>query len=104
VLKRVFLLCSFEAMYNLGYMYLFGEGVPSPDPHLAKRYFDLSLSTNPAAFYAVSLSLLYLQLTTSPISSLVRKVNLFFWWNEGVVMAILVIVLISLLSARMARQ
>lgn len=108
-------------MYNLGYMYQlrqqwgeivflvkkyirFGEGVPAPDPHLAKRYFDLSLATNPASLYAVFLSLLYLHATTSPLSSVFEYVNVWFWYNEAVVISILTIVLITLLSARLARQ
>ena len=44
------------AMYNLGYMYEFGFGVPQ-DYHLAKRWYDLSMSTNPSAFLPVQICL-----------------------------------------------
>ena len=34
------------AMYNLGYMHEYGLGV-SKDFHLAKRWYDMALKTNP---------------------------------------------------------
>ncbi len=108
--RRAAELHHFEAQYNLGYMYQFGLGVPTPDVHLAKRHYDMALATNPAALYAVYLSLAYLHLTTSSLSSLVTGAlsavfNLFaFWWNDSIVIAILTIVLVSLLSARMMRE
>ncbi|KAF9431597.1 ERAD-associated protein [Entomortierella beljakovae] len=50
---------SAMAMWNLGWMYENGIGV-AKDFHLAKRWYDRSLVTNPGAFLPVSLSLLKL--------------------------------------------
>ncbi|KAG0041722.1 ERAD-associated protein [Gryganskiella cystojenkinii] len=47
---------SAMAMWNLGWMHENGVGVPK-DFHLAKRWYDKSLSTNPGAVLPVSLSL-----------------------------------------------
>ena len=47
------------AMYNLGYMYEYGFGV-TQDYHLAKRWYDLSLTTNPGAFFPIQLCLSFL--------------------------------------------
>jgi SEL1 protein len=47
------------AMWNLGWMYENGRGVPR-DFHLAKRYYDLALETNGEAYLPVMLSLLKL--------------------------------------------
>lgn len=47
------------AMWNLGWMYENGAGVPR-DYHLAKRYYDLALETNGEAYLPVMLSLLKL--------------------------------------------
>ncbi|KAI0918983.1 hypothetical protein AcV5_002018 [Taiwanofungus camphoratus] len=47
------------AMWNLGWMYENGIGVPQ-DFHLAKRHYDLALETNSEASIPVSLSLLKL--------------------------------------------
>ena len=33
-------------MFNLGYMHEYGLGV-KPDLHLAKRYYDMAIETNP---------------------------------------------------------
>lgn len=49
------------AMHNLGWMHENGIGV-SQDFHLAKRYYDLSLSTNSEAYLPVTLSLVKLHL------------------------------------------
>lgn len=54
---------SFEAMFNLGYMYHHGLGVPKPDPFLAKRYYDQALATHASSSYAVYLSLAHLYAT-----------------------------------------
>ncbi|KAI9189179.1 ERAD-associated protein [Blastocladiella emersonii ATCC 22665] len=50
------------AMWSAGYMYHHGLGVPK-DRHLAKRYYDLALSTNADAWLPVSASLLHLQVS-----------------------------------------
>ncbi|KAJ7496963.1 hypothetical protein FB451DRAFT_1120046 [Mycena latifolia] len=47
------------AMWNLGWMYENGVGVPQ-DFHLAKRHYDLALETNSEASFPVYLSLLKL--------------------------------------------
>ncbi|KAI9316211.1 hypothetical protein BX666DRAFT_1859377, partial [Dichotomocladium elegans] len=47
------------AMWNLGWMYENGLGVPK-DFHLAKRWYDNAVSTNPDAYLPVKLSLLKL--------------------------------------------
>ncbi|CAG8577249.1 17971_t:CDS:10, partial [Gigaspora margarita] len=50
---------SAMAMWNLGWMHEYGIGVPQ-DFHLAKRWYDQSLSTNPDAYLPVTLSLIRL--------------------------------------------
>lgn len=99
--RRASDLHHYEAMFNLGYMYQFGEGTPK-DAHLAKRYYDLALATNPAAFYAVMLALLYLHVTTFSVPQLVvaQMGILFAWWSDTVVMALLVVILSALLVVR----
>ncbi|KAG0204307.1 ERAD-associated protein, partial [Mortierella sp. GBA30] len=57
---------SAMAMWNLGWMHENGVGV-AKDFHLAKRWYDRSLSTNPGAVLPVSLSL--------------AKLNARFIWN-----------------------
>ncbi|KDQ55097.1 hypothetical protein JAAARDRAFT_195973 [Jaapia argillacea MUCL 33604] len=47
------------AMWNLGWMYENGVGVPQ-DFHLAKRYYDLALETNSEAYLPVLISLVKL--------------------------------------------
>ena len=47
------------AMWNLGYMYENGIGVPQ-DFHLAKRHYDLALETNQEAYLPIVLSLVKL--------------------------------------------
>ncbi|KZT59631.1 HCP-like protein, partial [Calocera cornea HHB12733] len=47
------------AMWNLGWMYENGLGIPQ-DFHLAKRYYDQAMETNPAGYLPVTLSLLKL--------------------------------------------
>ncbi len=43
-------------MFNLGYMYEHGLGLPK-DLHLAKRHYDQALDTEPAAALPVTLAL-----------------------------------------------
>jgi len=47
---------SSQAMFNLGYMYERGLGLPL-DLHLAKRHYDEALLEEPAAFIPVTLAL-----------------------------------------------
>lgn len=49
------------AMWNLGWMYENGKGVPK-DFHLAKRHYDLALETNQEAYLPVVLSLIKLHI------------------------------------------
>ncbi|KIJ51304.1 hypothetical protein M422DRAFT_223812 [Sphaerobolus stellatus SS14] len=49
------------AMWNLGWMYENGIGVPQ-DFYLAKRYYDMALETNREAYFPVMLSLIKLHL------------------------------------------
>ncbi len=51
---------SAQAMWNLGWMHETGTGVEK-DYHLAKRYYDRALSTNPEAYLPVNLALAKLQ-------------------------------------------
>lgn len=51
------------AMWNLGWMYENGIGVPK-DFHLAKSYYDSALSTDLAAYLPVKLSLIKLYVKT----------------------------------------
>lgn len=46
-------------MWNLGWMYENGKGVPR-DFHLAKRHYDLALETNSEAYMPVTLALMKL--------------------------------------------
>ncbi|THH20211.1 hypothetical protein EUX98_g8629 [Antrodiella citrinella] len=47
------------AMWNLGWMYETGKGVPQ-DFHLAKRHYDMALATNSEAYLPVTLALIKL--------------------------------------------
>ncbi|TCD60621.1 ERAD-associated protein [Steccherinum ochraceum] len=49
------------AMWNLGWMYENGKGVPM-DFHLAKRHYDLALETNSEAYMPVTLALIKLHI------------------------------------------
>ncbi|KAG8737949.1 ERAD-associated protein, partial [Ceratobasidium sp. 414] len=49
------------AMWNLGWCYENGVGVPK-DYHLAKRHYDMALATNSEAYYPATLSLIRLYL------------------------------------------
>lgn len=48
-----------QAMFNLGYMYEHGQGLPF-DLHLAKRYYDQALEYDSAAKLPVTLAILSL--------------------------------------------
>eukprot|EP00045_Choanoeca_perplexa_P011359 m.120091 g.120091 ORF g.120091 m.120091 type:complete len:676 (+) comp15606_c0_seq1:95-2122(+) len=48
-----------QAMFNLGAMHHFGDGLDQ-DLHLAKRYYDLALSTSSEAFLPTTLALYHL--------------------------------------------
>eukprot|EP00842_Homolaphlyctis_polyrhiza_P006569 jgi/Hompol1/6913/HPOL_002365-RA len=61
------------AMFNLGYMHEHGLGV-AKDFHLAKRWYDTSLSTNPAGYLAVNLALAKLMLKWG-ISIIINPTN-----------------------------
>lgn len=87
----------YEAMFNLAYMYQHGEGVPAPDPFLAKRYYDLAAGS-PSAVYAVTLSLMYLYLSSS--NSLFGSIDFAAYWNDTVVITFLCILLSSLMLFR----
>lgn len=63
VYLRASQLRSAQAMFNLGDMHERGVGLPK-DLHLAKRYYDMALSTDPKAFVPVRLALLKLCLHT----------------------------------------
>ena len=54
---------SAQAMFNLGLMHEHGVGLPK-DLHLAKRYYDMALSTDPKAFVPVKLALWKLKMHT----------------------------------------
>uniref|UniRef100_A0A0N5CBJ0 TPR_REGION domain-containing protein n=1 Tax=Strongyloides papillosus TaxID=174720 RepID=A0A0N5CBJ0_STREA len=50
-----------QALFNLGYMYEHGLGLPK-DLHLAKRLYDQAVEMNPEAFVPVTIALLKLKL------------------------------------------
>jgi SEL1 protein len=50
------LLTFLQAMFNLGLMHQFGTGLPR-DLHLAKRYYDMALSTSKDAYLPATLAL-----------------------------------------------
>ena len=73
------------AMWNLGWMYEHGIGVPQ-DFHLAKRHYDLALEINSEAYVPVTLSLMKLHakslwyaLTGGP-----ENLNIWHYYEEGV--------------------
>lgn len=64
-----------QAMFNLGYMYEHGEGLPL-DLHLAKRFYDEALDVDPAAKFPVTLALASLWVRTNYANSfMVRTPN-----------------------------
>ncbi|KAJ7594970.1 hypothetical protein C8J56DRAFT_1002681 [Mycena floridula] len=66
------------AMWNLGWMYENGVGVPQ-DFHLAKRHYDLALETNTEAYLPVLLSLLKLYMRSFWHTLLGGKGGLNIW-------------------------
>jgi SEL1 protein len=59
--------CS-QAMWNLGWMHENGVGIEQ-DFHLAKRYYDLAMETNPKEAYL-------------PVKLALYKLRLRSWWND----------------------
>ncbi|KAL1681892.1 hypothetical protein EV122DRAFT_260478 [Schizophyllum commune] len=72
------------AMWNLGWMYENGIGVPQ-DFHLAKRHYDLALETNSEAYVPVLLSLirLYARSMWHTLQGGKGGLNLWEWEDEG---------------------
>ena len=67
------------AMHNLGWMHENGIGV-TQDFHLAKRYYDLSLETNPEAYLPVTMSLIKLHMRSlyrAVITGDIKSISLF---------------------------
>ena len=61
-----------QAMFNLGYMYEHGLGLPF-DLHLAKRYYDQAVEADPMANLPVSFALASLWIRRNyPEGTLVR--------------------------------
>ncbi|GBE81290.1 HCP-like protein [Sparassis crispa] len=69
------------AMWNLGWMYENGVGVPQ-DFHLAKRHYDLALDTNSEAYMPVVLSLIKLH-ARSLWHTLMGGANGLSLWGDG---------------------
>eukprot|EP00850_Spirogloea_muscicola_P020823 SM000228S07363 [mRNA] locus=s228:62161:65847:+ [translate_table: standard] len=109
---------SAQAMFNLGYMHEHGQGLPT-DYFLAKRYYDLALTTDPTAALPVKIALFLLRLRQDNSNSLVirfadflpelapRSAEVFkqFYEGEGnVLVATLLTVLIGVLYIRQRQQ
>ena len=86
-----------QAMFNLAYMYERGLGFKQ-DRHLAKRFYDMAVQTNPDAYLPVTLALVRLRLESymETTSDLGYSWDLYF-------MAILLGVIGALLTARRQR-
>lgn len=69
------------AMWNLGWMYENGIGMPR-DFHLAKRHYDLALETNTEAYVPVMLSLIKLHAKSLWHTILGGEDNLNLWTFE----------------------
>ena len=69
------------AMWNLGWMYENGIGMPR-DFHLAKRHYDLALETNSEAYVPVMLSLIKLHAKSLWHTLLGGEDNLNLWTFE----------------------
>ncbi|KAJ3715938.1 hypothetical protein DFJ43DRAFT_1101399 [Lentinula guzmanii] len=69
------------AMWNLGWMYENGVGVPQ-DFHLAKRHYDLAAQTNSEAYLPVFFSLVKLYVRSIWHSMLGGKGGLNIWFDE----------------------
>ena len=70
------------AMWNLGWMYENGKGVPM-DFHLAKRHYDRALETNREAYLPVVLSLLKLHVRSLYHTLLGGADGLNLWRSEN---------------------
>ncbi|EJD08119.1 HCP-like protein, partial [Fomitiporia mediterranea MF3/22] len=73
---------SAMAMWNLGWMYENGVGVPQ-DFHLAKRHYDLALETNSEAYLPVVLSLIKLHVRSFWHTLTGGQNGLSLWPEEG---------------------
>lgn len=69
-----------QAMFNLGYMYEHGLGLPK-DFHLAKRYYDQALDTEPAAMLPVTFALIGLYLRQKYAGSFIVS----FWITSDMI-------------------
>lgn len=69
------------AMWNLGWMYENGVGVPQ-DFHLAKRHYDMALETNKEAYLPVVLSLVKLHLKSFWYTLMGGEGGLSLWEDE----------------------
>jgi SEL1 protein len=67
---------SSVAMYNVAFMYQYGLGT-TQDLHLAKRYFDLCLTTNPGSMLPVQVSM-----TVLYAEWIVQDIKRWFWFKE----------------------
>ncbi|CAG8579331.1 22927_t:CDS:10 [Dentiscutata erythropus] len=79
---------SAMAMWNLGWMHEYGIGI-AQDFHLAKRWYDQSLSTNPDAYLPVTLSLVRLYsrsfwnyITGSDTARSEEESSKGLWWKD----------------------
>ncbi|CAL1711319.1 unnamed protein product [Somion occarium] len=70
------------AMWNLGYMYENGKGVPQ-DFHLAKRHYDQAMETNQEAYLPVVMSLIKLHARSLWHTLLGGSNGLDFWGNDA---------------------
>ncbi|KAF8270495.1 hypothetical protein EI94DRAFT_775294 [Lactarius quietus] len=71
------------AMWNLGWMYEHGHGVPQ-DFHLAKRHYDIALETNVEAYLPVTLSLFRLHARSLWYILTGREGGLSLWSREDI--------------------
>jgi len=71
------------AMWNLGWMYEHGYGVPQ-DFHLAKRHYDIALETNVEAYLPVTLSLFRLHARSLWHTLMGRDGGLSLWSKDSV--------------------
>ena len=71
-------------MWNLGWMYEHGAGVPQ-DYHLAKRHYDLALITNTEEYVPVALALVRLHAKSLWYAFVGGPDNLNLWhyYDEG---------------------
>jgi SEL1 protein len=67
---------SSVAMYNVAFMYQYGLGT-TQDLHLAKRYFDLCLSSNPSSMLPVQVSM-----TVLYTEWILQDIKKWFWFRS----------------------